>query len=102
MTGGASVQRWGLQFTLFPYIEGQSGFEAPLSRAQWRRLGEVLRRLHEAEIPPALRSGPLKAVPEALSEMHVTQLMQARAAQDATQPIYTRVGACGNCHRLNG
>lgn len=55
LAGGASVQRWGLQFTLFPYIEGQSGFEAPLSRAQWRRLGEVLRRLHEAEIPPALR-----------------------------------------------
>ncbi|MEN5272855.1 aminoglycoside phosphotransferase family protein [Stenotrophomonas lactitubi] len=55
LAGGASVQRWGLQFTLFPYVEGQSGFEAPLSRAQWRRLGEVLRRLHEAEIPPALR-----------------------------------------------
>ncbi|MBE4916898.1 aminoglycoside phosphotransferase family protein, partial [Enterobacter cloacae complex sp. P4RS] len=30
LTGGASVQRWGLQFTLFPYVEGQSGFEAAL------------------------------------------------------------------------
>lgn len=56
-TGGASVQRWGLQFTLFPYIEGQSGFEAPLSRVQWRRLGEVLRRLHEAALPAALQQG---------------------------------------------
>lgn len=55
LTGGASVQRWGLQFTLFPYIEGQSGFEAPLSRAQWYRLGEVLRRLHEATLPDVLR-----------------------------------------------
>ncbi|OBU67326.1 spectinomycin phosphotransferase [Stenotrophomonas maltophilia] len=55
LTGGASVQRWGLQFTLFPYIEGQSGFEAALSHAQWRRLGEVLRRLHEAQLPPRLR-----------------------------------------------
>lgn len=54
LTGGASVQRWGLQFTLFPYVEGQSGFEAALSRAQWRRLGEVLRRLHEARLPPEL------------------------------------------------
>ncbi|MEG0183849.1 MAG: aminoglycoside phosphotransferase family protein [Stenotrophomonas sp.] len=55
LAGGASVQRWGLQFTLFPYIEGQSGFEAPLSRAQWRRLGHVLWQLHDAELPLALR-----------------------------------------------
>ncbi|MGX9080663.1 hypothetical protein ACWTQY_32955, partial [Klebsiella pneumoniae] len=54
-TGGASVQRWGLQFTLFPYIEGQSGFEAALSRTQWRRLGEVLRRLHGAQLPAELQ-----------------------------------------------
>ncbi|MBH1367593.1 MULTISPECIES: aminoglycoside phosphotransferase family protein [Stenotrophomonas] len=59
LTGGASVQRWGLQFTLFPYVEGQSGFEAALSRTQWQRLGEVLRRLHEACPPPALQ----KALP---------------------------------------
>lgn len=55
LTGGASVQRWGLQFTLFPYIEGQSGFEAPLSHAQWLRLGNVLRRLHDAEVPESLQ-----------------------------------------------
>ncbi|PSD28466.1 hypothetical protein C7E18_02395 [Stenotrophomonas maltophilia] len=55
LTGGASVQRWGLQFTLFPYVEGQSGFEAALSRTQWQRLGEVLRRLHDACPPPALQ-----------------------------------------------
>lgn len=55
LTGGASVQRWGLQFTLFPYIEGQSGFEAPLSRAQWNRLGQVLRRLHEVQLPAELQ-----------------------------------------------
>ncbi len=39
LTGGASVQRWGLQFTLFPYVEGQSGFEAALSRTQWNGWG---------------------------------------------------------------
>ncbi|MCO7457289.1 aminoglycoside phosphotransferase family protein [Stenotrophomonas maltophilia] len=55
LTGGASVQRWGLQFTLFPYVEGQSGFEAALSRTQWKRLGEVLRRLHGAQLPAELQ-----------------------------------------------
>ena len=57
VTGGASVQRWGLQFTLFPYIEGQSGFEAPLSATQWQRLGEVLQRLHTAQLPDELAEG---------------------------------------------
>lgn len=54
LAGAASAQRWGLQFTLFPYIEGQSGFEAPLSATQWQQLGHVLRRLHEARLPEAM------------------------------------------------
>ncbi|WMJ68967.1 aminoglycoside phosphotransferase family protein [Stenotrophomonas sp. 24(2023)] len=57
LTGGAAVQRWGLQFTLFPYVEGLSGFEAALSRAQWQQLGGVLRRLHDAHLPEALQGG---------------------------------------------
>ncbi|KAF1017392.1 MAG: Stress response kinase A [Stenotrophomonas maltophilia] len=57
LTGGASVQRWGLQFTLFPYVKGVSGFEAALSCAQWRRLGDVMRRLHTAQLPAELKAG---------------------------------------------
>lgn len=45
------------------------------------------------EIPPALRAGPLQAVPEALSEMHVSQLMQARAAQDQVALNFIGAGA---------
>jgi glycine dehydrogenase subunit 1 len=45
------------------------------------------------EIPAALRAGPLQAVPEALSEMHVTQLMQARAAQDQVALNFIGAGA---------
>ena len=47
LTGGASVQRWGLQFTLFPYVEGQSGFEAALSRKRLVSLQEQIKGLEE-------------------------------------------------------
>ncbi len=90
MTGGASVQRWGLQFTLFPYIEGQSGFEAPLSAVQWQRLGEVLRRLHTAQLPEALAEGlPRQSLScEALDT--VGQWLQQPATLPAAQDRWER------------
>lgn len=45
------------------------------------------------EIPPALRAQPLKQVPEALPEMGISQLMHARAAQDAVALNFIGAGA---------
>jgi glycine dehydrogenase subunit 1 len=45
------------------------------------------------EIPKALRSGPLTRVPEALSEMEITRLMRARAAQDQVALNFIGAGA---------
>jgi glycine dehydrogenase subunit 1 len=45
------------------------------------------------EIPAALRSGPLKQVPEALSEMEITRLMHERAAQDQVALNFIGAGA---------
>lgn len=55
--GAPAVLADGLQWTLFAYIEGQSGFEAALSQAQWCRLGQVLRRVHETVLPQSLAKG---------------------------------------------
>jgi spectinomycin phosphotransferase len=55
--GAPAVQAEGLQWTLFAYVEGQSGFEAALSQAQWLRLGQVLRRVHETVLPAELAQG---------------------------------------------
>lgn len=57
LDGAPSVRAEGLQWTLFAYVEGQSGFEAALSQQQWRRLGEVLRQVHEARLPETLAAG---------------------------------------------
>ncbi len=45
------------------------------------------------EIPAELRFGKLKGVPEALSEMEITQLMSERAAQDAGLINFCGAGA---------
>ena len=46
-----------------------------------------------AEIPPGLRSAGLERVPGALSELEVTRLMQARAADDAGALCFIGAGA---------
>lgn len=57
LNGSPALRLDGMQWTLFAYVEGQSGFESPLSQAQWRRLGAVLRQVHDTALPDALRSG---------------------------------------------
>jgi len=45
------------------------------------------------EIPPALKTGKLKDVPDGLSEMAVTRLMQERASQDGFWSNFIGAGA---------
>lgn len=57
LDGAPAVLAEGLQWTLFAYVDGQSGFEEALSQAQWQRLGQVLRRVHDTHLPAALAAG---------------------------------------------
>jgi spectinomycin phosphotransferase len=54
----AANQLWihshGFDWMLYPFFEGKSGFEAPLSRAQWIAFGETMRKVHRAILPADL------------------------------------------------
>lgn len=39
---------------LYPFVEGQNGYEINLSDLQWNDLGTALKRIHTARVPPAL------------------------------------------------
>jgi len=39
---------------LYPFIEGQNGYEAALSDRQWLDFGAALKAIHTAQVPPAL------------------------------------------------
>jgi spectinomycin phosphotransferase len=42
--------------SLFPFIEGQDGFNSNLKHSQWITLGKALRQIHEMDIPPIIQS----------------------------------------------
>jgi len=44
----------GFDWMLYPFFDGKNGFESPLSRAQWIALGETMRLVHTAVLPPEL------------------------------------------------
>lgn len=53
---GNQVQQMG-DFTLmvYPFIEGQNGFNRALSDKQWIQLGKTLKRIHEIEVPQTVK-----------------------------------------------
>ena len=46
-----------LSATLYPFVEGENGFQRPLTEGQWRALGGAVRAVHAVELPSAIREG---------------------------------------------
>jgi spectinomycin phosphotransferase len=46
------------EYTLivYPFIEGQDGFNRNLTDNQWFKLGKVLRQVHEIHVPPSIQN----------------------------------------------
>jgi len=45
------------KLVLYPYVEGQNGFDKKLTERQWLEFGAALKRFHSAEIPAELTGG---------------------------------------------
>jgi spectinomycin phosphotransferase len=48
------VHAHGFDWILYPYFEGQTGFERALSKAHWVALGHSLKAIHATSLPAAL------------------------------------------------
>lgn len=48
------VQAHGFYWTLYPYFDGKTGFERPLSQSHWIALGKCMRRIHQVTLPDEL------------------------------------------------
>jgi spectinomycin phosphotransferase len=53
-TGQPWIHGRGFDWMLYPFFDGKSGFESPLSQANWIALGETMRRVHETILPSAI------------------------------------------------
>lgn len=52
-----SVRSLGFDWMLYPFFEGDNGFERGLSDVQWITLGATLGAVHRTELPDALLAG---------------------------------------------
>lgn len=53
---GKQVQQTDdITLIVYPFIEGENGFNRSLSDQQWTHLGKTLRRIHEIEVPKTLQ-----------------------------------------------
>lgn len=54
---GALTQKFD-DFTLivYPFVEGQDGFNRDLTHRQWTQLGKVLRQIHDIEVPQPIQT----------------------------------------------
>jgi spectinomycin phosphotransferase len=48
------IHAHGFDWMLYPFFDGKSSFECPLSRAQWIALGETIQEVHTIILPPKL------------------------------------------------
>jgi len=54
---GKQIQQAGdSALIVYPYIEGQDGFNRPLTDEQWIALGRAIRQVHEVDVPVSLKT----------------------------------------------
>lgn len=75
--------------TLFPFVEGQNGFAAPLTDLQWTQLGAALRALHQLALPAPL----LAELPRERYAGEWRRRVRALLAQSATASFEDGIAA---------
>jgi spectinomycin phosphotransferase len=48
------VNEHGFNWTLYPFFDGKTGFEVPLSKPHWIALGKSMKAVHTTKLPAAL------------------------------------------------
>ncbi len=102
----------GFKVIVYPFVEGQNGYQADLSDRQWAAFGSALKKVHSVNVPAALRSRIRQesyspkwrdAVRSLLSEAPQAQLADPLSAQladflethrDRIDELIERAGKC--------
>lgn len=45
----------GYSLVVYPFIQGNNGFQQALTRQQWKTLGQALKKIHEMDVPDTLK-----------------------------------------------
>jgi spectinomycin phosphotransferase len=92
-TGGLWACLASFKVILYPFVEGQNGYETRLSDHQWREFGTALTRIHTVVVPPGL-SGRIPAETYTPYWRERVKTFLQRVEQDAfSEPVAMRLAA---------
>ncbi len=84
----------GFEWLLYPFFDGQNGFDTPLSEAQWVTLGQSLRAVHAAAAPSELaRRIPVEDYSARWREITLDFDAQVDASALEGEPVSARLSA---------
>lgn len=94
---GPQTRLWGSmgQYTmiLYPFVDGQNGYETALTDQQWRDFGSALKGVHAARLPEALAA----RIPRETFSLHWRELVASFQAQveerTYTDPVAQKLAA---------
>lgn len=96
---------WGMvdayRTILYPYVSGQDGYERDPSRAQWLDFGAAMRAIHEAELPPTLRSRIPRDTFSPLWRERVREFQRQAETDQFDDPIAANLAAFIRTHRAD-
>ncbi len=78
---------------LYPFIEGQDGYEAALSDRQWVELGRVLKRIHSVELPPSLINRIRRETYSPAFRLALRTILEDIGKQTCADPLSTKLAA---------
>ncbi len=97
--GQAWTNLEGYTCSLYPFVEGQNGFEAGLSDDEWIEFGSALKRIHSLSLPPGLQG----LVPSETWSPRWRELVRGFQAQvesgSYTDPLAAQMAAFLHVHR---
>lgn len=85
--------------TVYPFVRGKNGYEAPLTAVHWRAFGAALRQLHTLELPPELQSRLRRETYDAGAREQVKAFLASLDTDQLEEPIAKRLFALMREHR---
>lgn len=55
LQGESIAQGSNFSLIVYPFVEGDNGFDRPLTDAQWLKLGRTLRQVHQLDVPASIQ-----------------------------------------------
>jgi spectinomycin phosphotransferase len=85
---------------LYPFVEGQNGYEVTLSKAHWRELGTALKKIHATKLPAKIMENIRRETYAPQARDIVKKFLTRPKNEAAADPIALEMAAFLRQHKL--